>query len=88
MLLSTCGAYWESTLTLLLPPVAALLSATALWVASKARSISQDAQSISQDHEALLPQLVGRPSRSASRSGAPARKRRSMKGIISTSRGR
>lgn len=48
MLLSTCSAYWGSILTSLLPPVAALLSATALWVASKARSISTDAQSTSQ----------------------------------------
>ncbi len=45
---STPGDFWLSALTLLLPPVAALLSATALWVAARARSISQDGRSISQ----------------------------------------
>jgi hypothetical protein len=44
-------------LTSLLPPVAALLSATALWVASRARSTSEVARSISQGRRASDEQL-------------------------------
>lgn len=40
--------YWQPVLTYVLPPVGALLSATALWVASRARSTSADARSTSQ----------------------------------------
>jgi uncharacterized Tic20 family protein len=40
-------------LSYLLPPAGALLSAIALWVASKARSTSADAQSTSQAAVAL-----------------------------------
>ena len=48
----TLGCTPSASLTLVLayvlPPVGALLSATALWVASRARSTSADAQSTSQ----------------------------------------
>ncbi len=47
MLNCTPADYWPGILTYVLPPLGALLSATALWVASRARSTSQDAQSTS-----------------------------------------
>jgi hypothetical protein len=47
MLDCTPAAYWPGILTYVLPPLGALLSATALWVASRARNTSLDAQSIS-----------------------------------------
>lgn len=47
MLNCTPSAYWPLILGYVLPPVGALLSATALWVASRARSTSLDAQSTS-----------------------------------------
>jgi hypothetical protein len=37
--------FWQATLVYVLPPLGALLSATALWVAARAASISRDAQS-------------------------------------------
>ncbi len=43
MLDCTQSAYWQPVLAYVLPPVGALLSATALLVASKARITSQDA---------------------------------------------
>ncbi len=42
--LCTSQDYWMRSLELLLPPVAALLSATALWVAARARSTFKDEQ--------------------------------------------
>jgi hypothetical protein len=39
--------FWPAILAYVLPPLGALLSATALWVAAHAASISKDAQSIS-----------------------------------------
>lgn len=39
----TPSASWLLALTYVLPPVGALLSATALWVASLARTTSKDA---------------------------------------------
>jgi hypothetical protein len=48
MLACTPNDYWPLILAYVLPPVGAVLSATALWVASRARTTSQDAQSISQ----------------------------------------
>lgn len=39
--------YWQPVLTYVLPPVGALLSATALWVGSRARSTSEAALSTS-----------------------------------------
>ena len=48
MLDCTPTVFWQSTLTSLLPPLSALLSATALWVASRARSTSRAARSTSQ----------------------------------------
>lgn len=47
MLVSTCSASWLLILNWLLPPVAALLSATALLVGARARSTSEAALSIS-----------------------------------------
>ncbi len=49
----TLSASWQQALVYVLPPVGALLSAIALWVAAKARSISGDAQSTSQAAVAL-----------------------------------
>ncbi len=46
-------AYLQPILTYVLPPVGALLSAIALWVASRARSTSGDALSTSQGAVAL-----------------------------------
>lgn len=59
MLTCTPSAYWPLILAYVLPPVGAVLSATALWVASKARSTSKDAQSTSlgiADSLQLLPE--------------------------------
>lgn len=47
MPLCTCTAFWPLILDWLLPPVAALLSATALWVGHRARSTSEAALSTS-----------------------------------------
>ncbi len=44
----TPSAYLPQILAYVLPPVGALLSATALWVASRARSTSVDAHATSQ----------------------------------------
>ena len=44
----TCSASWSAFLVSLSPAVCALLSATALWVASRARSTSSDALQTSQ----------------------------------------
>lgn len=48
MLACTPSAYWPLILAYVLPPVGAVLSATALWVASRARSTSKDARSTSE----------------------------------------
>jgi hypothetical protein len=40
----------QAILTYVLPPLGALLSATALWVASRAQGTSRDARSISLGH--------------------------------------
>ncbi len=53
MLDCTPSAYWPLILAYVLPPVGALLSAIALWVASKARTISVDAHATSQGAVAL-----------------------------------
>lgn len=47
MLDCTPAYYWQPVLTYVLPPAGALLSAIALWVASRARSTSEDARLIS-----------------------------------------
>ena len=66
--------FWQPVLESLLPPVAALLSATALWVASRARSTSVDARSTSQ---ALARLAAGRRQLPALNESAPgARDRR------------
>ena len=59
----TPALYWQSILTYVLPPVGALVSATALWVAARARSISEDAQSTSRaiaDSSGTLPEPLER----------------------------
>lgn len=63
----TPSGYWLLALTYVLPPVGALLSATALWVASRARGTSQVALLTS-----LVPQLQsGEPVRSSSGTEPP-----------------
>lgn len=75
MLNSTCTPYLPLILDWLLPPVAALLSAIALWVGHRARSTSTAALSTSLDHEKLFSPLLGRRTRSASRLVAQGRKK-------------
>ena len=75
MLLSTCIAFWRDIPTSVSAAVAALLNATALWVALRARSTSKAERLTLLDHERLFEQLLQRPTRSASRLNAPARKR-------------
>lgn len=45
----TPSAFWQQFLVYVSPPVAALLSATALWVASKARGTSKGVRSTSEE---------------------------------------
>jgi len=87
MLLCTSPTSWTPFLESVSPAVAALLSAIALWVASRARSTSQVAQSTSQDHELLFSQLLKRPTRSELRPAARVRRKSSTKATISTSPG-
>jgi hypothetical protein len=59
----TPSAYWPLILAYVLPPVGALLSATALWVASRARTTSAVALSTSleiADSSGLLSQPLAR----------------------------
>ncbi len=84
MLDCTPSAYWPLILAYVLPPVGALLSAIALWVASRARSTSEDARSTSLallDSSQLLPERL---ERRGSHTAAPARKKSSTKGTTST----
>ena len=63
MLNCTPSAYWPLILAYVLPPVGALLSAIALWVASKARTTSEDVRSTSLaalDSLHLLPEQLER----------------------------
>lgn len=71
----TLSPYWGSILTSLLPPAAALLSAIALWVASRARGTSVDAQSTSQAAVTLSLLHAEPPSRSESPHTAPVQKK-------------
>lgn len=71
--IASCSS--QRALDSLLPPAAALLSAIGLWVASRARSTSEAAQSTSQDLEQLVSGRLDMPVRSASRRGAPDRKK-------------
>jgi hypothetical protein len=71
-------------LTWLLPPAAAVLSATALWVASRTRGTSKDALQTSSDLERLLSERLGLPVRNASRPTAPAPKKSSKRRTTST----
>ncbi len=70
MLRCTPVDFWLGIGTFVLPPLGALLSATALWVASLARSTSKDARSMSlglADRSNTLPARLERR-----RSGPPA----------------
>jgi Flp pilus assembly protein TadB len=78
---------WGPFLVSVSPAVAALLSAIALWVASRARTTSKDVQSISSDHEVLFSKLLERPTRSESRRTARVPKKSSTRATISTSPG-
>lgn len=62
----TCSSSWPLILDSLLPPVAALLGAIALWVAARARGISKDAQLTSLETSHYLATRVERRSPSAS----------------------
>jgi hypothetical protein len=84
MLDCTPSAYWPLILAYVLPPVGAVLSAIALWVASKARSTSQDAQQTSQGAVALSLLQAEPLERNAYRSGAADRRKSSTKGTTST----
>ncbi len=71
----TQSVYWLPILTYVLPPLGALLSATALWVASRARTTSQDARSTSlavADSYGALPQQL---ERRGSRRGVPGQRK-------------
>lgn len=67
MLDCTPSAYWPLILAYVLPPVGAVLSAIALWVASQARSTSEDARVTSavvarrSDVHSALPEHSGSP---------------------------
>lgn len=73
--LCTCMRYWPLILNWLLPPVAALLSSTALWVASRARSTSAAALSTSQVVARSAMQRRAPHERRGSLRGAPDRRR-------------
>jgi hypothetical protein len=71
MLDCTPSAYWPLILAYVLPPVGALLSAIALWVASRARSTSGDALSTSQGAVAISLLHAEPPSLNESPPAAP-----------------
>lgn len=75
---------WGPFLVSVSPAVAALLSAIALWVASRTRSTSEDVRSTLQDHEQLFGKVLQRPVRNVSRRGARDRRRSSTKVTTST----
>jgi hypothetical protein len=76
MLDCTPSAYWPLILAYVLPPVGALLSATALWVASRARTTSQVALSTSVEAALSSEPPSARPVLSESLKAAPARRKR------------
>lgn len=78
---------WQHALDSLLPPAAALLSATALWVASRARSTYKDVRSTLLESEEHLLELRQSLARSESRPVAVDRRKSSTRGTISTSPG-
>lgn len=83
----TPSAFWQQFLTSVSPAVVALLSATALWVASRARGTSSAAQSTSEEAALLSRLAIATAEHNESQRGALDRRRSSTKGIISTSRG-
>jgi hypothetical protein len=70
-------AFWQQFLPYVLPPVAGLLSATALWVASRARTTSVDAQQTSEDLRRISLQALHTPEGSESLRAALDRRRSS-----------
>jgi hypothetical protein len=62
-------------LTYVLPPLGALLSATALWVASKARTTSEDVRLTSEDLLASVQPPPGQPERRVSLRAARDRRK-------------
>lgn len=83
----TSPVSWQPILESLSPAVVALLSATALWVASRARSTSKDALWISESQERALALSLRRPTRNASPRAVRARRKSSSRTTTSTSRG-
>jgi hypothetical protein len=79
----TPDAFWLPFLAYVAPPAAALLSAIALWVASRARGTSEDARSTLEALRRLSVQDLHTPEHSESLRAALDRKKRS-----STTRGR
>jgi len=71
----TPGASLALILAYVLPPVGALLSATALWVASRARTTSGDALSTSQGLVDSLSPPPGQPERRESLRRARGRRK-------------
>lgn len=67
----TPAFYWTPILAYVLPPAGALLSAIALWVASRARTTSVDAQQTSQAAVSLSLLSSAPPDDSASPSDVP-----------------
>ncbi len=73
--LDTSCVSWLAVLESLSPAVAGLLSAIALWVASRARSTSKDAQSTSQALGDALTTPPGMPERRAALRAVQARRK-------------
>ncbi len=72
---TSCDFYGQALVSLS-PAVAALLSATALWVASRARSTSRDAQWTSSAIEEALSTPPGMPERRAAHRAVQLRRKR------------
>ena len=83
----TSAHCWQHALDSLLPPAAALLSAIALWVASRARSTFTDVRSTLQENEGHLLELRSSLARSESRPVARDRRKSSTKVTTYTSPG-
>lgn len=84
MLDCTPSAFWQHALISVLPPVAALLSATALWVAARARSISAAEHSTLEEVEERSRMVLASLDRNGLLPDALDRRKSSMKGTTST----
>lgn len=71
----TPGDSWSSFLVGVSPAVSALLSAIALWVASRARSTYKDEQRILSDLVISTQRSSGQPEARGSRRAAPGRRK-------------